>query len=277
MTDVFGPESPAISIERTPRAALAVADAYQEHALGAVIHLKPVACHRARSRRKLPARVQAAALPLVIEGIRDLAADKNIPLAPETVEVFAAMALDTLDASAIHGLTKGKADAAALAGSRINHILDVYAAVYAIRTILNLLGHDHLDSRQIGKHAQAWAEGMTIANDAPDRRCRWPDPFDMAAAYFKGRMAARSVVQLPEARIGRVAFMLDRTATASARSPDMPEPLMMRCPALPDLPGRKMPNGRLVRKLPDGTSSATWWRNGKQVEPPIDGGETNDA
>jgi hypothetical protein len=66
--------------------------------------------------------------------------------------------------------------------------------------------------------------------------------------------------------------MLDRAAIMSPRSLGMPEPLMMRCPALPDLPGRKMPNGRLVRKSPDGPSCTTWWQNGEQVDPPTDAG-----
>lgn len=277
--DIPGPEGLFPAIEIAPRAASAVADA-KGHALGEVIPLKDVAdffAHKQaaeRQKRKAGNAVFAQAQAVMADAAQQIADIKNVKVTPEDCDTIAELALGFLAPESVYLLAKNKPGADAPAAAAINRIIDIYAATGVIRLVLELLGYDHLDHAQIVRAAEDWVKGI-VAN-AEDYRFRWPEPAAMATVYFRSRTRGPVLIQYPARHAMRAAYCLDRSSEfvpgTLKPSKNVPMPLLLRCPLIPDLPGSVIPNGRLVRNHPDGSNSTTWWKDGKPSEEP-EGGE----
>jgi hypothetical protein len=119
-----------------------------------------------------------------------------------------------------------------------------------------------------------------IAHHVIDNRFRWPDPLVMLKDYVQARSGSRVSAVIPDGSKARVACFIDpvrcrlgskgepslaaftgTTANSPARPPQ-PVPQLIRCPGLPGTINFRFPDGRFMRKHPDGTTITTWWKGG---------------
>ncbi|MEJ0076806.1 MAG: hypothetical protein WDO17_15420 [Alphaproteobacteria bacterium] len=253
----------------------------------------------------LPPHVRDGALFVLTDAARDLAAIKNVHPDPGQDAEIAAAALAALDTATVHALLQCENGAVARAAATLNFLLDVHWACQAILVLRGADGFDQLNPEQTLADAHAWIMAQRIANDTGDTRMRWPDLGEMIVGHLKARSSGPVAVQF----LGniRAAYALDpsllrshvpaaartkRPACAAlptgpitqedadrartkpiVRQPDgfMPEPLLIRCPALAPLTRASMPDGRRVQTRADGSVVTSYFKNGVYHRDPKEG------
>jgi hypothetical protein len=183
-------------------------------------------------RAVLPPKIYALAVASLTDAALGMAEDKNVAVTVKQCVGFASAIVEVLDASTVYQLTECDPEAAAKAAAAINRLLDVCAASQVLRVLEGMDGFERLDQSTIIAEANAWMRDIT-ANDAPGQRFRWPDPVEMAKAYFRARSSGPVSITFPNDRGVRAGYFLDRaSASVKTDSPGMSTPLLTRCPAM---------------------------------------------
>lgn len=183
-------------------------------------------------RSGLPPKIYALAVGSLTDAALGMAEDKNVAVTVKQCIGFARAIVEVLDASTVHSLTECDPEAAAKAAAAVNRLLDVCAATQVLRVMHGLDGFEHLDQTKVIAEANAWMRDIT-ANDAPGQRFRWPDPVEMAKAYFRARSSGPVSITFPDDHGVRAGYFLNRaTARVKTESCGMGTPFLARCPAM---------------------------------------------
>jgi hypothetical protein len=227
-----------------------------------------------RKSNTLASDIRGRVVEAVAKAIAEIAAVKNIPITPDYAAALSACAVEAIAPDEVCHLLNLESAAVVVAAETINRMLDVIAATRVIHFMWELEGFDQLDTKKITAHAQQWMAN-TIANDAGDRRYRWPETAEMVIAYFKARSSGPVAVRYPEGRPMRALYSLDPLACRrkASKPPETsgPPPLLIHCPGLPGTTAAAMPDGRCVKKLDDGVTVTMWWKDGKLHRDPEEG------
>ncbi len=208
---------------------------------------------------------------LLNDAIRDSAAIKNVAFPAAARPALAYLVMEGLGLPVLRGIMQADPAAAMRAAALIDRLLDILAGAEFLLFLWRLEGFEELDGASLIPLAEAWARERP-ANDAGDRRCHWPNAYDMVMAYYRSRSRAGVSIQYPTGVPVRVGLFLDRGVFRARKVPSEPVthlvPFLFRCPGLPD---KFLPDGKQTRTLPGGAVATAWWKNGKFHRDPKEG------
>ena len=198
---------------------------------------------RARARRAGCESLYASVRQTLEGALFDMAAKKNVTVAPELGAKLADAIMDKLALATISGIAGLRREALGTAGSTINRLLDICAATRVLDLLWAVDGIEHPGIEHIRAQAQAWTSDCP-RNDNADWRYRWPDEEEMVREYLKARSSGPVSIMCPAEKPGQMGYLLDRAAHGAAANKaagddaappqdDMPVPLLIRCPGLP--------------------------------------------
>lgn len=158
----------------------------------------------------LPPDIQHELLVNVSAGVALAAKDKNVPVTLQQCMEFAGEAINTLEVVTLYGLLKLDNAAVRTMSSKINAMLDLYAAATVICLMREIAGLARLAPDEFSARLRAWA-ASTGANEPGARRLVWPEPIDAVTEYFKSRSSGPVAVTMP----GRasVAYLVDKNSS----------------------------------------------------------------
>lgn len=220
----------------------------------------------------LPPDVREHAVFILSEAALVMAAHKNVRLSREAASSMAMKVTDALAGDIILGVLNFDAGCIVTVAHTLNCMIDALAATRAIYLMWDLEGFDQLDMAQLAAWAEIWMREH-IANDIGDARYRWPKPEDMALDFYTARSGGPVSMRFPDGSLVSASYFLDRTRSKAAPAQRMsgPVPLLMRCLSLPTSACPPIPNGRCVRKLPDGAVVTMWFKGEKLHRDPKEG------
>jgi hypothetical protein len=157
-----------------------------------------------------------------------------VPVASEHCSLFARNVVELLDVLSIQRIARSDIKAWASAAASVNRLLDVYAATEVLYLVRILEGNPNPDRRKMIAEAEVWMR-EALANDASDRRLRWPDLLEMAKSHLRARASGPVSILFAYNGGMRVGYLLDPDAGTRKSTDDrsgMGTPLLARCPSI---------------------------------------------
>lgn len=221
----------------------------------------------------LSAATYNRAMKVMQEAVVLLAVAKNAPLSSESCDRICQAAILHLGDAAVLRLLDNDSSFLPQLADILHKLLDMNAAMQFIERVWRAMDFEQLDRSKVGQQADAWTT-MAVANDVPEQRFRWPDIGELVEAFGRANTEGPVAIRMP---VGQNTHrcLLDRKAcragggkSSSFRGLLYP---VIRCPGLPGTPNWTFPDGRCVKKFPDGTAVTTYWRNGVLDRDPKEG------